>query len=232
MAEQTILVVEDDEEIRDIIRVYLEAHQFRVIGAGRGDEAVRLVETMQPDLLILDVLLPGKDGFEVCKEVRAMSSAPILFLSCKKDEQDKITGLELGGDDYITKPFSPNELIARVKANLRRPHLSGEAPNRMRFGAVELDPVSRSVTVNRSEVTLSRKEFDLLYYLARHPGRTVTHEELFREIWDQEMINDTRTIIVHVSNLRKKIETDPANPKHIINVHGVGYKFILPLQKV
>lgn len=228
MTGQLILIVEDNPEIRDIMRTYLEAHQFRVTCAERGDDAIRLVRTVQPDLIILDILLPGKDGFEVCKEVRLMSSAPILFVSCKLDEQDKITGLALGGDDYITKPFSPNELVARVKANLRRPHLAGgntHSSSRLRFGTVEVDPVSRTVTVNETEIILSRKEFELLQYLAGNPGRTITHEELFREIWGQEILNDTRTIIVHVSNLRKKLESDPANPRHIINVHGVGYKF-------
>lgn len=228
MTGQMILIVEDDPDIRDIMRTYLEAHQFRVMCAERGDDAVRIVRTVQPDLIILDVLLPGKDGFEVCKEVRLMSSAPIIFVTCKKDEQDKITGLSLGGDDYMTKPFSPNELVARVKANLRRPHLSGgstDSSSRLRFGSVEIDPISRTVTVNESEIIMSKKEFELLQYLAAHPGRTLTHEELFREIWGQEILNDTRTIIVHVSNLRKKIENDPANPRHIINVHGVGYKF-------
>lgn len=230
MTGQMILIVEDDQEIREIMRTYLEAHQFRVIWTDRGDDAIRLVRSVQPDLILLDVLLPGKDGFEVCKEVRLMSSAPIIFVSCKQDEQDKITGLALGGDDYITKPFSPNELVARVKANLRRPLLSGgftDSSSKLRFGEVEIDPVSRTLMVSGNEIILSKKEFELLYFLATHPGRTITHEELFREIWGQEILNDTRTIIVHVSNLRKKIESDPANPRHIINVHGVGYKFYI-----
>ncbi|MCR8633353.1 MULTISPECIES: response regulator transcription factor [Paenibacillus] len=230
MAGQTILVVEDDPEIRDVIRLYLEKHKFTVALADRGDEALQLVRTVQPDLIILDVLLPGKDGFEVCKEIRQETSVPVLFLSCKKEEQDKITGLTLGGDDYITKPFSPNELIARVQANLRRPYFSNNPtshPTKLEFGALYIDLLSRTVKVNEIEIVLSKKEFDLLKFLAGRPGQTFSHEELFREIWGQESFNDTRTIIVHVSNLRKKIEPDPSNPQYIINVHGVGYKFIL-----
>jgi DNA-binding response OmpR family regulator len=230
MTEQTILVIEDDPEIREVIRLYLEKHRFSVATAERGDEAMPMVRSVQPDLIILDVLLPGKDGFEVCKEIRRETSVPVLFLSCKKEEQDKITGLGLGGDDYITKPFSPNELIARVQANLRRPFLSGDLmrqPTKLVFGALHIDLLSRTVKLNHTEIILSKKEFDLLKFLAGRPGQTFSHEELFREIWGQESFNDTRTIIVHVSNLRKKIEPDPSNPQYIINVHGVGYKFIL-----
>lgn len=230
MTKQTILVIEDDPEIRDVILMYLSKHSFEVEVADRGDLAAAKVLEVQPDLIILDVVLPGKDGFEVCKEIRQLTAAPILFLSCKKEEQDKVTGLGLGGDDYMTKPFSPNELVARVKANLRRPYLSGtagEQPSRLRFGALQIDLLSRTVKLNQNEVILSKKEFDLLKFLVSRPGQIFSHEELFREIWGQESFNDTRTIIVHISNLRKKIELDPSNPQHIINVHGVGYKFVL-----
>lgn len=229
MTKQTILVIEDDSEIRDVISMYLSKHGFEVAIAERGDQAVSLVQSIRPDLIILDVLLPGKDGFQVCREVRELTSAPILFLSCKREEEDKILGLGLGGDDYMTKPFSPNELVARVKANLRRPYLSGfpeEQPSKLRFGPLQIDLLSRTVAVNGVEVTLSKKEFELLKFLVSRPGQTFSHEELFREIWGQESFNDTRTIIVHISNLRKKIEQDPSNPQYIINVHGVGYKFL------
>lgn len=226
---QKILVVEDDSEIKEVIRLYLEKNGYRVVQAGDGLEAVRLVGEEQPDLIILDVLLPGKNGFEVCQEIRERTQAPILFLSCKKDETDKIMGLGLGGDDYMTKPFSPNELIARVKAHLRRPHMSGgdleTLSGKQTIGPIHIDRLSRVVRLNGAEITLSRKEFDLLSFLASRPEQTFTHEQLFREIWGQESFNDTRTIIVHVSNLRKKIEPDPSNPQFIINVHGVGYKF-------
>ncbi|WP_284641295.1 response regulator transcription factor [Paenibacillus silviterrae] len=228
-----ILVIEDDPEIKEVIRLYLEKNGFRVVQAEDGQNAARIVMEEQPELIILDVLLPGKNGFEVCQEIRERTQAPILFLSCKKDETDKIMGLGLGGDDYMTKPFSPNELIARVKAHLRRPHLSGgekEAGGaKQTIGSIQIDRLSRVVRVNGGEVTLSRKEFDLLSFLASRPEQTFSHEQLFREIWGQESFNDTRTIIVHVSNLRKKIEPDPSNPQYIINVHGVGYKFISSL---
>ncbi|WP_090675810.1 response regulator transcription factor [Paenibacillus tianmuensis] len=231
MTEQTVLVVEDDPEIREVIRLYLEKNNYRVLLATSGEEALQIAEAERPDLAILDVLLPGRNGFEVCRELRAVSPVPILFLSCKKDEADKIAGLNLGGDDYITKPFSPNELMARVRAHLRRPHLAaaeqaGGQPDKLVVGHLRIDRLSRVVRVNGQEVTLSRKEFDLLSFLASRPEQTFSHEQLFREIWGQESFNDTRTIIVHVSNLRKKIEPDPSSPKYIINVHGVGYKFI------
>jgi DNA-binding response OmpR family regulator len=230
MEEQTILVIEDDLDIREVICLYLQKNNFQVALAGSGEEGLAMMQSVQPDLVILDILLPDMDGFEVCRDIRKLSSVPILFLSCKKEEQDKILGLGLGGDDYITKPFSPNELIARVKANLRRPYLSGnpaESTERMEFKGLFIDLLSREVRVNDAVVTLSKKEFELLKFLCSRPGQTFTHEELFREIWGQESFNDTRTIIVHISNLRKKVEVDPSNPQFIVNVHGVGYKFIM-----
>ncbi|WP_159887511.1 response regulator transcription factor [Paenibacillus puerhi] len=230
MTVQTIMIVEDDPEIREITRLYLVKNGYRVVWADSGDDALSLMKAEQPDLVILDVLLPGKTGFAVCEELRAISSVPILFLSCMREEADKVAAFNLGGDDFITKPFSPNELIARVRAHLRRPYLSKEdqpeSPSKLFFGPLAIDGLSRVVKVDGQEVPLSRKEFDLLYYLASNPGRTYTHEQLFRQIWGQESFNDTRTIIVHVSNLRKKIEPDPSCPQYIINVHGVGYKFM------
>jgi DNA-binding response OmpR family regulator len=228
MAEQTVLVIEDDPEIREIIHLYLQKNHYEVALAEQGEEGLAMMQSVQPDLIILDVLLPGKDGFEVCKEIRKLSSVPILFLSCKKEEQDKIIGLSVGGDDYITKPFSPNELVARVKANLRRPYLSGdpaERSDKLEFKGILIDLLTREVIVYGTAVTLAKKEFELLKFLGSRPGQIFTHEQLFREIWGQESFNDTRTIIVHISNLRKKIEPDPSNPQFIINVHGVGYKF-------
>ncbi|MEK3910604.1 response regulator transcription factor [Paenibacillus sp. FSL H7-0331] len=228
MAEQTILIIEDDPEIRNIIQLYLQKNQYVVALAEHGDEGIAKMLAVQPDLIILDVLLPGMNGFEVCKEIRKLSSVPILFVSCMMEEHDKIVGLGVGGDDYITKPFSPNELVARVKAHLRRPYLSGNAPNRLekiQYKGLIMDVLNRHVSVDGIAVNLAKKEFELLKYLGSHPGKIFTHEELFREIWGQESYNDTRTIIVHISNLRKKIEPDPTNPQYIINVHGVGYKF-------
>lgn len=227
----TILVAEDDPEIMEVVRLYLEKNGFAVLSAADGDEAMRLAQSSVFDLAILDVLLPGRDGFDVCRFIRESltTEAPVLFLSCKKEEADKIAGLNIGGDDYMTKPFSPNELIARVRALLRRPRLApGTVPpasGKQSVGALQIDRLSRTVKVDGREVALSRKEFDLLSFLAARPEQTFTHEQLFRQIWGQESFNDTRTIIVHVSNLRKKIEPDPASPLYIINVHGVGYKF-------
>ncbi|MEK8126887.1 response regulator transcription factor [Paenibacillus filicis] len=234
MTIQTIMIVEDDAEIRNVTRLYLEKNGFRVVCADNGDDALKLMKADKPDLAILDVLLPGKTGFVVCQELREISSVPVLFLSCLKEESDKIAALNLGGDDYMTKPFSPNELVARVRAHLRRPYLNKEKEvqseeaqaARLVFGSMHIDGWSRVVRIDGQPVPLSRKEFDLLYFLGSNPGRTFTHEQLFRQIWGQESFNDTRTIIVHVSNLRKKIEPDPSCPKYIINVHGVGYKFM------
>lgn len=226
------MIVEDDPEIREVTRLYLEKSGYRVVWTDDGNEAARLMKAERPDLAILDVLLPGKTGFLVCQELREISSIPILFLSCMKDESDKINALNLGGDDYVTKPFSPNELIARVRAHLRRPYLSKEepqsdSPSKLVYGGrLVIDGWSRVVSIDGQEIPLSRKEFDLLHFLASNPGRTYTHEQLFRQIWGQESFNDTRTIIVHVSNLRKKVEPDPSCPAYIINVHGVGYKFM------
>lgn len=225
-----ILVAEDEPEITDVIKLYLERNGFVVLTAADGNKAMRLVQNERPDLIILDVLLPGRDGIEVCKLIRQISEAPIIFLSCKREETDKIAALNSGGDDYITKPFSPNELIARVRANLRRPLIGGkpQTETKLELGWLEIDRISRTVKIHGEEVVLSRKEFDLLCYLASRPDQTFTHEDLFREVWGQRSLNDTRTIIVHVSNLRKKIEPDPSNPTLIHNVHGIGYKFIRP----
>lgn len=233
MTGQTIMVVEDDVEIREVIRLYLEKNKYRVILAENGEDALALAAEEPPDLVILDVLLPGLSGFEVCSELREISSVPILFLSCKKDEMDKIKGLNMGGDDYITKPFSPNELMARVRANLRRQHLTcsemsedqGQLPSKLTIGSLHINTLSRVVRVDGKEVMLSRKEFDLLSFLAFRPEQTFSHERLFREIWGQECFNDTRTIVVHVSSLRKKIEPGQSGTQYIVNVHGVGYKF-------
>ncbi|PZE21398.1 response regulator transcription factor [Paenibacillus xerothermodurans] len=230
MAGRTIMVIEDDAAIREVLRLYLEKNGFSVIMQDRGDEALSIVRAVQPALIILDVVLPGQNGFELCKEIRKITTVPVLFVSCKNTEQDKITALAVGGDDYITKPFSPNELIARINANLRRPYYvsdDNEPTPKLAAGALQVDLSGRTVKLNQTEIVLSKKEFELLAFLASRPGKTFSHEELFREIWGQESLNDTRTIIVHVSNLRKKIEPDPANPQHIINVHGVGYKFIM-----
>nr|WP_275900743.1 response regulator transcription factor [Paenibacillus periandrae] len=222
------MVIEDDPEIRNIIQMYLRKNEYGVALAAHGDEGIAMLLAVQPDLIILDVLLPGMNGFEVCKEIRKLSSVPILFVSCLMEEHDKIVGLDVGGDDYMTKPFSPNELIARVKAHLRRPYLSGNHSNRLEkihYKGLFMDVLKRHVSVDGITVSLAKKEFELLKHLGSHPGIIFTHEELFREIWGQESYNDTRTIIVHISNLRKKIEPDPTNPQYIINVHGVGYKF-------
>ena len=229
MSGEKILIVDDDLEIRDIIRLYLSREGFQVFTAGDWQSAGSLVELEKPDLIILDVLLPELDGIELCLQLRRKTRAPILFLSCKGEEMDKIIGLTAGGDDYITKPFMPGELTARVKAHLRRSRLAGEEREHdqiLEFAGLRIDLRSCEVIRDGRQVTLSAKEFALLSILAGHPNRVFPMEQLFQFAWkDQPLEGDARTVMVHISNLRKKIEAEPARPRYIRTVKGVGYKF-------
>ncbi|WP_166245001.1 response regulator [Paenibacillus turpanensis] len=225
-----ILIVDDEEEIIDVIRLYLEKEQFEVVTACNGIEAVEAVRRHKPDLIILDVLLPEKDGLEVCRQLRELTHNPILFLSCKGEDWDKIIALNVGGDDYMTKPFSPGELVARVKAHLRRnlrttSEIQPEPASAMVFGPLEIDIVSHEVRLDGAPVALSATEFSLLSKMALTPGRVYPVEQLFDLIWGSDSYGDTRTVMVHISNLRKKIEKDPSRPDFVQTVRGVGYKF-------
>lgn len=229
MAGEKILVVDDEEEIRDLIGLYLSQNGFQVTATGNGLEAIQLAAAEKPDLIILDILLPGLDGIEVCQELRRNSSIPVLFLSCKGDEADKILGLTVGGDDYITKPFSPAELLARVKAHLRRSRLIGESDPQgkklLKFPGLLIDLDSHVVLVEGSPVILSAKEFQILSLLARNKNRVFGLDQIFGSLWGTPDIGDTRTVMVHISNLRKKIEKDPSSPVYIQTIRGVGYRF-------
>lgn len=237
IAGETILIVDDDEDIRELVEMYLRKNNFRVITAADGTAVLDLITTDHPDLIILDVLMPGLDGFEVCQAIRKETDVPILFLSAKESDIDKILGLGVGGDDYMTKPFSPAELVARIKAHLRRNRTllnkktataHNGTPHVLKFPNLEIDLHSYVVRVNGSPVTLPAKEFHLLSLLARHPNRVFSVGELFESVWGADSLGDNRTVMVHISNLRKKIEPDHTNPRYISTVRGIGYKFNNP----
>jgi DNA-binding response OmpR family regulator len=226
-----ILVVDDEREITDLIKLYLEREGFTVHTADNGEDAIRSAETLLPDLIILDVLLGRPDGIEVCRNLRAgpCADVPILFLSAKIEDADIITGLAEGGDDYITKPFSPSQLAARVQAHIRRRRMrerNQEEPlPSLSFPGLEIDFMSSEVRRNGERIALSVKEFELLAVLARHPNRVFPLDELYRRVWQSDSMGDTRTLMVHVSNLRKKMEADPSRPQWIQTVRGFGYRF-------
>lgn len=226
---ETVLIVDDEPEICELLELYLTTEGYRVICVHDDRQALTAVQEQDIDLIILDIRLPGKDGLELCHELRRMTHVPILFLSSKTSELDKIIGLSMGGDDYISKPFSPREVVARVKAHLRRQRLyenkEKDGNRELNFPGLKIDPLSRKVYVNESLITLSTKEFELLYILAKERKRTFSLDELFQLIWNGDSLGDTRTVMVHISNLRKKIESDPANPRYIITIRGKGYKF-------
>jgi DNA-binding response OmpR family regulator len=228
MTGQKIMIVDDEPEIVELITIYLEREGYTVIPCDNGQQALELVIMHRPDLIILDILLPGMDGIEVCRQLRKNDPTPILFLSCKSEDIDIILGLSIGGDDYMTKPFSPSQLVARVKAQLRRSALLDQhryEADVLRFPGLEIDLVSHIVKVNGRTVQLSAKEFDLISILAKTPNRVYRLEQLYELVWSLDSLGDPRTLIVHISNLRKKIEPNPAEPKYILTVRGFGYKF-------
>ena len=222
---QRILVVDDEQSIRTIIEYALKDAGFDVVTAARGDDALVAMEREPIDLVVLDVMLPGMDGLEVCQKIRAERNVPIIMLSARGEELDKVLGLELGADDYVTKPFSPRELVSRVKANLRRGRMDGEHEDSLRFGDLEIDPVARAVTRADEDVFLTLSEFEILLKLARSPRRVFTRQELMDHLWKGTFYGDLRSVDVHVRHLRQKVERDAANPVLIRTVRGVGYAF-------
>jgi len=228
MAAKRILIIDDDHEIQDILSRYLKREGFKIATADKGTLALDLVHSLKPHLIILDILLPDINGIELCKKIRNISTIPILFLSCKDDASDKVLGLGIGGDDYITKPFSPSEVVARVKAHLRRNELLKDSHHKKQtisFPGLEINTASYTVLINNKTLTLPAKEFKILAILAENPNQIFNTEQLFDLVWKEETTGDLRTVAVHISSLRKKIEPDPANPKYIRTVRGVGYKF-------
>ncbi len=224
-----ILIIEDEEAIADLENDYLELSDFQVKIENSGDTGLEAALSEEFDLIILDLMLPGMDGFDVCRKIREKKNIPILMVSAKKDDIDKIRGLGLGADDYMTKPFSPSELVARVKAHLSRyDRLVGSAQKRndiVEIRGIKIDKTARRVWVDGEEKTFTTKEFDLLTFLAENPNHVYTKEELFREIWDMDSIGDIATVTVHIKKIREKIEFDTSKPQYIETIWGVGYRF-------
>jgi two-component system alkaline phosphatase synthesis response regulator PhoP len=227
-AAKTVLVIEDEESLVSTLSYNFRKQGFNVVTAADGYEGLLAARRDRPDVVLLDVMLPRMDGLEVCRRLRGESDVPILMLTAKGEELDRVVGLELGADDYLTKPFSMRELIARVRALIRRSE--GRAPDegasRIIAGSLELDSRGRSVKRAGGEVALKPKEFDLLFYLASNAGQVFTREQLLEHVWGYEFFGGSRTVDVHVRWLREKLEDEPSRPKHVLTVRGVGYKFV------
>ena len=228
MNNKTILVVEDEASIAEVVSLYLQRAGFSVQIAPDGKKAMVLFEREQPDFVILDLMLPEVDGLSLARWLRDRSNVPIIMLTARREEMDRIAGLEMGADDYVVKPFSPQELVSRVRAVMRRlgrDQAEVENERRLSFGDLSIDPRSRVVEVNNVEVELTAKEFDMLYLLARHPKQVFTREQLLDRVWGGSQYIDPGTVTVHVRRLREKIEADASKPTRLITVWGVGYKF-------
>ena len=220
----TVLVVDDEPIVRDVIVRYLQRDGFTTLEAGDGDRARELIETADPTLVVLDVMLPGTDGLELCRWIRSRSDLPVIMLTARGEESDRIVGLELGADDYVTKPFSPRELAARVRTVLRRAGAAGTRAEQLEFDDVAIDGASRQVTKAGRAVTLTAREFDLLWFLASNPRRVFSRSHIMDSVWGHSPALDTGTVTVHIRRLREKLETDPARPAHLQTVWGVGYR--------
>ncbi|GGG11678.1 response regulator transcription factor [Paenibacillus abyssi] len=224
-----ILIIEDETSIAELERDYLESHGFSVDLVSSGEVGLRQALQNDYDLLILDLMLPEVDGFEICRQLRQTKDIPILMVSAKKEEIDKIRGLGLGADDYMTKPFSPGELVARVKAHLARyERLMGAREGKsdqIRIRGLIIDKPSRRIFINEQEAVLTSKEYDLLMFMAQHPNRVFNKEELFERIWGLDSTGDLTTVTVHIRRIREKIELNPSNPQYIETIWGVGYRF-------
>jgi DNA-binding response OmpR family regulator len=221
----SVLVVDDEPIVRDVVVRYLQHEGYETLEAGDGLHAQELLRKHEPSLVVLDLMLPGMDGLELCRWIRARSELPVIMLTARAEEADRIVGLELGADDYITKPFSPRELAVRVRAVLRRSGPAAGSNEHIVHGELELDAAAREVTRKGRELRLTAKEFDLLWFLASHPRRVFSRDQLMESVWGYEPAFDTGTITVHVRRLREKIEDDAAKPRHLQTVWGVGYRF-------
>lgn len=225
---RTILVVDDEPRIVQIARDYLERAGFEVLSAGDGELALALARSERPNLIVLDLMLPGMDGLDVTRALRRdplLPEIPIIMLTARVEESDKLVGLELGADDYLTKPFSPRELVARVRAVLRRTEGSQTPTSLLRFGELSIDLDRRSVTIGKDVVELTATEFELLHVLVRAPGRPFTRAQLLERVYDLSYAGYDRTVDAHIKNLRRKIEPSPGEPHYILTIYGVGYKF-------
>ncbi|CEH31477.1 PhoP family transcriptional regulator [Aneurinibacillus migulanus] len=231
MEDIRVLIADDEKEIRDLLKKYLERELYKVDVAVNGEEALTLFDKNKYNLIILDLMMPKIDGIEVCRRLRNKTNVPILMLTAKDHEVDKILGLSIGADDYITKPFSINEVVARVKALMRRFLILGSDGNShektlIKFKGITIDLKKYTVTISGEEVSLTAKEFELLKFFASHPEQVFTKTQLFRNVWGSEYLEDDNTVMVHIRKLRKKIEDDPSDPKFIQTVWGIGYKFV------
>jgi DNA-binding response OmpR family regulator len=221
----TVLVVDDEPIVREVVVSYLRREGYRTLEAGDGDSARRLLEKEPPNLVVLDLMLPGTDGLELCRWIRARSELPVIMLTARGDEADRIVGLELGADDYVTKPFSPRELAARVRTVLRRTATEIPRAERLSFDGLEIDARTREVTRNSELLKLTAKEFDLLWFMANHARQVFSRDQLMDRVWGYEAALDTGTVTVHIRRLREKIEDEPSRPRFLQTVWGVGYRF-------
>ncbi|MBV6715242.1 response regulator transcription factor [Paenibacillus chitinolyticus] len=228
-----ILIADDEKEIRELLKTYLERETYMADTAHNGEEALRLAEERDYSLIVLDLMMPKVDGIEVCRRLRQTSNVPILMLTAKDQEVDKLVGLSIGADDYITKPFSIHEVIARIKAHLRRYKVLGSensenspaAETALTSGDLKLDPKTFTLTKDGEEIALTAKEFELLKFFMTNPEQVFTKTQIFRQVWNSDYLEDDNTVMVHIRKLRKKIEEDPSDPKRILTVWGIGYKF-------
>jgi two-component system alkaline phosphatase synthesis response regulator PhoP len=230
--EEKILVVDDESSVRKLVRSYLEREGFQVSEAADGSKAIEIVRSERPDLMILDLMLPKVDGIEVCRTVCGEGGPLVLMLTAKAEEADKLVGLGMGADDYLTKPFSPRELVARVKAILRRglkaaPAMGGV----LKAGPIEIDAQRHLATLDGRELDLTAREFEILATMARNPGIVLSREQLLQSVWGYDFFGDPRVVDVHVAKLRKKLESDAANPRYIMTVRGIGYKLNIKEEK-
>jgi phosphate regulon transcriptional regulator PhoB len=225
MAQNRVLIVDDEPKIIEVVKLYLEREGFQVASATNGKQAIERAASYKPELIILDLNLPDIDGLEVCRTIRKQSNVPIIMLTGRGEEVDRIVGLELGADDYVTKPFSPRELTARVKALLRRAEPPGDAPRILAVGNLEIDPAAYRVSLSGKPVTLSTLEFRLLYFLASRPNRVFSRDQLLDAVWGTERFVTPRSVDVYVRRLREKVEPDPEHPLHLKTVRGAGYMF-------
>jgi DNA-binding response OmpR family regulator len=225
MVVPTVLVVDDEPIVRGVVVKYLRREGYRTLEAGDGEAALALVEDEHPDLVVLDLMLPGIDGLAVCRRIRARSELPVIMLTARAEEADRIVGLELGADDYVTKPFSPRELAARVKTVLRRAQPTIPRDERLTYDELEIDASTREVTKSGVSIRLTAKEFDLLWFLASNPRHVFSRDQLMDRVWGHEAALGAGTVTVHIRRLRSKIETDAAHPRRLETVWGVGYRF-------
>lgn len=227
MDKKNILIIEDDSSILKLISDYAKTYNFNPILAQNGQKGLDIFENNKIDLVILDLMLPEIDGFDICKNIRENSNIPIIILSAKTHESDKILGLGLGADDYVSKPFSPKELMARVKSQFEREKRikQKDLPKKIIVGPITINQLSKTVKLNNNKINFSKKEYDILLYLIKHKNQVLSRKQIFNTIWGYDNYGDINTVTVHITKLRKKLEKDPENPKYIKTIWGIGYKF-------